>query len=267
MLSLTVKGDSSRSFQAYKELVKKSLELLATPWPDDVVPAQNLDQGEDEVADEELVDEEELKKVNEELFKDTTVQSLAESYELEEEGQRRFWIKQAPTNCCYASFKMEEGHTLCRRTSECLYCCGKHTEGRYEQYGLLAHYSVAAVNVHAKKHFWNELPTDSIFEFIYELDQRLIGAADLRKELSHYGATRCTPREVQHAIRSGTLMDYHVQITHNRNGIAFCRATMDPNNQVYAGWYCTIAVNARPQIWSNHRQRLGAPSEAAPVFR
>ncbi len=129
-----------------------------------------------------------------------------------------------------------------------------------------SHYSVAAVSLYAKKHSWSPLPTDKIFDFIYELDLRLTGAADLKKELSYYGAIRCTLQEVQRALDKGTLLDYFVEVTHNKNGTAFCRASMDPMNQVYAGWYCALAGTARSKVWSNNRERLGDMVETALGF-
>ncbi len=62
------------------------------------------------------------------------------------------------------------------------------------QYGLFLHYSVASLNVFAKKNKRSDLPSDKIFEFILELDLRMTGAPALKKELSYYGAIRCTPQ-------------------------------------------------------------------------
>ena len=43
----------------------------------------------------------------------------------------------------------------------------------------------------------------------------------------------------------------------------YLRATTDPTNQVYAGWYVTIAGEKRINVWSNHRERLGDMVETA----
>ncbi len=152
-----------------------------------------------------------------------TIAKLAETYELEREGQRRFWIKQDPNNSCYASFEGSTGHTLCRKPYECLFCCAKYTEEKDLQEGLSARYTVAALKLFAKRQSWDmlpTLPTDKIFDFIYALDQRLTGAADLKKELSYYGALRCIPQELAEALDKKTLLSYYVEVAH-KLGVAY----------------------------------------------
>ncbi len=106
------------------------------------------------------------------------MEALAESYELEGQGQLRFWIKQRPTNSCLASYANAVGHSLCRQAHKCLSCCAKHTEDKDKQDGLSATLSVAAVSLLEKTQVWESLPTDKIFDFSDELDQGLKGAAD-----------------------------------------------------------------------------------------
>ncbi len=95
------------------------------------------------------------------------------------------------------------------------------------------------------------------------LEERLVGQTSLRKELSYYGAIRCTHQEVMTAIDKNSLLDYEVDVTHNSLGAMYCRATMDSNNQVYASWLCTIAGDSSNRLWSNNRERLGDMVEAA----
>ncbi len=177
---------------------------------------------------------------------------------------RGFWIKQQPENCCYASFKAATGiRVLCRKPATCLFCSAKHFEEKDRQDGLFPRHTVAAVSLLSKKYSWLELPTNKIFDFIYELDQRLTGHADLKKELSYYGAIRCNPQEVRTALDEESLLGYYVEVTHNKNGVAFCRVSMDPMNRVYAGWLVAIAGTARSNIWSNKREKLGYMAETA----
>ncbi len=79
-------------------------------------------------------------------------------------------------------------------TNPCLYCSALKTVEMDAQYGLFQHYSVATLNVFAKRNKLSELPSDKIFEFILELDFRMTGSPALNKELSYYGAIRCTPQ-------------------------------------------------------------------------
>ena len=266
MLSLTVHKDFATEFENSNVLTALALKHLNTQWPEDGDAVPEQDQGGDEGGEEEPAEEDSDKKVSDELFKNTTIEKLAAFYELEGQGQQRFWIMQQPENCCYASFKSAEGRALCRKPSTCLFCCAKHTEEKDSQYGLFSHYSVAAVSLLAKKLLWSAFSTDKIFDFIYELDLRLTGSADLKKELSYYGAIRCTRQEVQKASNEGSLLNYSVEVTHNKNGTAFCRASMDPMNQVYAGWLVAIAGTARSKVWSNNRERLGDMVETALGF-
>ena len=60
-----------------------------------------------------------------------------------------------------------------------------------------------------------------------------------------------------------SLLGYYVEVTHNKNGVAFCRVSMGPMNQVYAGWLVAIAGTARSNIWSNNREKLGDIVETA----
>ena len=117
-----------------------------------------------------------------------------------------------------------------------------------------------------KKFGWSALPTDKIFDFIYELDLRLVGHADLKKELSYYGAIRCTLYEVEEALGAKTLQTFSVEVTHDKSGVAYCRASMDPMNQIYAGWYICLSGNERNKVFSNNRERLGDMVETALGF-
>jgi hypothetical protein len=134
------------------------------------------------------------------------------------------------------------------------------------QYGLFSNYSAISLHMFAKQQEWKPLPSDKIFEFVYELDLRLQGQPGLKKELSYYGAIRCTESEVQEALDNNTVTNYEVGIAHNKQGVMFCRATMDPMNQIYASWLCTIAGLRRDEIWSNNRERLGDMVETALGF-
>ena len=67
-------------------------------------------------------------------------------------------------------------------------------------------------------------------------------------------------------MEKSTLLSHQVDITHSKNGVVRCRMTMDPMNQVYASWLCTIAGEVRVIIWSNNRERIRDMVEAALGF-
>ncbi len=134
MLSLTVHKDRITGFENLIVLRSVALNLLITQWPEDGDAAPEQDQGGDEREEEESVEEDTCKKIDDELYKETTVEKLAESYELEGQAQQRFWIKQQPEYCCYASFKAATGtRVLCRKPAHCLFCRAKHFEEKTDK--------------------------------------------------------------------------------------------------------------------------------------
>ena len=84
----------------------------------------------------------------------------------------------------------------------------------------------------ARTHQWDELPSDKVFDFIMTLDERMNGFPDLKKELSFYGAIRCTKKEVSDAVDQHKLLSYYVDVTHDKGRTAYAQMTMDPMNQV-----------------------------------
>ena len=88
----------------------------------------------------------------------------------------------------------------------------------------------------------------------------------MKKELSHYGAIRCTLEEVHTAMSDTHLNNFYAEIAQGTNGKNYCRAFMDPTSQIYASWYLTIAGAKGSEIWSNHRGRLGDMVETALGF-
>ena len=146
MLSLTIHKDFQQHFEKYTHLPWLGIKFLGLAWPEDRQAVPEQDQGgDDEDTTQKVADETDWYKViSEELYKDTSIEKLSESYELEAQGQQRFWIRQRPENCCYASFKSSTG-ARCRKPAQCLFCCAKYTEDKDSQYGLFAHYTVAAV--------------------------------------------------------------------------------------------------------------------------
>ncbi len=150
LVSLTVHKGFPIEFENLTILSSTALRLFNNKWPEDAVPGQEPDN-EEEASDDDEPLEEEQKHVASELFENTTAKALAESLELEGQGQQRHWVRQHPENCCYASFKGTEGRSLCGMTNQCLYCSAKKTVEMDAQYGLFQHYSVATLNFFAKK--------------------------------------------------------------------------------------------------------------------
>ncbi len=106
MLSIKVYKEFATDLEEYKILTTTAFRLSGNMWPPDEPEPQEVDPWDYAVEEEdEPADEDEIKTVDHALYKDTTVAKLAATYELEREGQRRFWIKQDPNNSCYASFK------------------------------------------------------------------------------------------------------------------------------------------------------------------
>ncbi len=193
MLSLTVHEECFAKYEDKVVFRAVGLGLLPTPWPVEGEAAPEQYQGGDELEEKEYPEKDDCQNIDEELYEGTTIEALAASYEMEGEGQQRYWMKQRPENCCFASFRQASGpQNLCRMATHCLSCSAKHFEEKDKQDGLIPRRTAAAVSLLSKKCQWLELPTDKIFDFIYTLDQRLNGHADLKKELSYYGATRCT---------------------------------------------------------------------------
>ncbi len=148
-------------------------------------------------------------------------------------------------------------------TERCLFCSAEKFEEKDLRDGINARRTAAAVSLLSKSNKWSTFPTDQIFEFIYTLDQRLQGHADMKKELSYYGAIRSTRAEVETAMVAGQLTSYYVEKTYDTKGTAFCRMSMDPMNQVYAGWLVTIAGKMTCNLGTTKREKLGDMVETA----
>ena len=69
MLSLTVHSDFSKEFENFTVLTPAALKIINQPWPVDVAPVQERDQGEEEDDAEEHADEEETKTIDKALYK------------------------------------------------------------------------------------------------------------------------------------------------------------------------------------------------------
>ena len=121
---------------------------------------------------------------------------------------------------------------------------------------------MASLYVHALAHNWQALPDNKIFDFIVELDNRFIQHPLLRKELSYYGAIRCTIAEVLEAVEKKQLLQYRVDIAHKGHTF-YCRMTMDPMNQVYANWLITIAGSRHRTLRTTNPLKLGDMVETA----
>ncbi len=118
LLSLTIHNTFTEEFIGF--LGPSSFKLMQEPWPDNaaVVPQPGAEDDEDE----DLPDLPESRNISLDLYKGTTVEKLAKSYELEGQGQQRFWIKQDSSNSCFASIKNVAGHSPCRVAHKRLYC-------------------------------------------------------------------------------------------------------------------------------------------------
>ena len=172
MLTLTVHPECNATYEGKMNFRAAGIGLLPAPWPEDVkdIPEQDWDD-DDQTEQTENRESDEMQEVENGLYANTTVDSLAHSYELKGEGQTRYWIKQQPENCCLASFKqLKCSQTLCRIANCCLFCSAKRFEEKDKQDGLNPRRTAAAVSLLSKSKQWSELPTDKIFDFIYTLD-------------------------------------------------------------------------------------------------
>ncbi len=177
MLNLTVDDKEFQEQLEHTQLLYLGLEFLGTSWPEDsqAVPEQDPLESSvldvDEVAISKDTDGTNWWETYNEIYENTTVKEVSDSYERGAVGQERFWIRQRPRNSCFQSFPNAEGDR-CRKPAECLYCCGRYTFERNSQYHLLPHVTAAAVKLLTKsigQDGWSPLPTDKIFDFIFSL--------------------------------------------------------------------------------------------------
>ncbi len=106
-------------------------------------------------------------------MQDLDADALANSLELEGEGQPIFWIRRHTTNCCFHSFKATGA--VCERVHRCLFCSAQSKTKKDIHYGLFIKLSVASLYVHATQKGCKALPDDKLFDFILEIDSRLVG--------------------------------------------------------------------------------------------
>ena len=260
---VTLHLDVGRSMQTQYESTK-NLHLLSFSrqkqvWPEEAevsVPEEFFIDTDDDEQDEGEVQSD----IGSEEIIDHAADGVAEALELEEPGQQRFWIRRDETNCCPPS--ATSSGILCEKAQSCLVCSAQRATKRDAHYGLFIHNSVASLYVHARAHNWQALPDNKIFDFIVELDNRLIQHPLLRKELSYYGAIRCTTAEVLEALDKKQLLQYRVDIAHKGHTF-YCRMTMDPMNQVYANWLITIAGSRHRTLRTTNPLKLGDMVETA----
>ncbi len=197
------------------------------------------------------------------LFDGMTSEQLVVRFELDGVGQQSHWVQQSSRNCCSFSLKPYEGGAPCGNVKGCLYCRASQISTEDADFGTITELSAAQLNLFAHRKAWGEFETNSIFEFIMELNRRLEGLPLLKKELSYYGAIRNNAQELDDAVQASQLLSYHVSMTNNRKGVPYFRMAMDPTNQVYASWLVTISGSKRGELWSNNRERLGDVVEKA----
>ncbi len=129
MLCMTVNKDF-RTLLDDAKILPIGLKFLDTVWPMDnqAFPEQDQFKDLDDEAPPSEIEEtpwwEEITNVQEIIAK----ANLAESYELAAVGQKRFWVPQEPWNSWYPSFPLVLGQDRCRKSAECLFCCGKFTK-------------------------------------------------------------------------------------------------------------------------------------------
>ncbi len=90
MLYLTVHKNFPVQFEDRRNLSSTALKLYNIAWPDDAVAVQEPDNEEEESdEDEPMTDLYEQKYVSDDLFEGISMEALADSLELEGQGQQR----------------------------------------------------------------------------------------------------------------------------------------------------------------------------------
>ncbi len=137
-------------FDEKSHLNAAAVNLYNTAWPVAAVVSTHPEEFFIDTDDEEQEDNKEQEKaVLESLFAELTSDTLAESLELEEQGQQRFWVRRYETNCCFHS--STPTGAVCDRVHMCLFCSAQKENRRDAHFGLLIHLSVANLYVHARQ--------------------------------------------------------------------------------------------------------------------
>ena len=130
ILSLTIHPECVDTYEYKFVLRAAGIGLLPTAWPEkgEAAPEQDCD-AVDRMEPKISQESDDMQRIDDSLYEKTTVESLAATYELQGQGQTRYWIKQQPESCCLASFIQITGtQTLCRNARRCLFCSAEHFE-------------------------------------------------------------------------------------------------------------------------------------------
>ena len=122
----------------------------------------------------------------------------------------------------------------------CLRCRARHTRSEYDQWDLTDSRVAAHVLLHMKQKIWKVLNTNSICEYLLDLDHNLIKRPSLQKAVSHFGALRISSDKFKTIAAAELLNDFDVweaEVDGDRHYLA----TYDPMNDVYAAWLYHVA--------------------------
>ena len=151
-----------KSFSEMHVLHAQAMTFATTSWPEgslDVVEEQEFVYDPDD--DSLMESSRAVGAPMESIAKFGTPEEMRDYYELQGEGQLRYWIKNNPQTCCGVTSSRWEGvqPTPCEKPESCTYCRAVSTTRADIAYGLNLGLTTAKLLLFSQDRQWEKLPT------------------------------------------------------------------------------------------------------------